>query len=225
MYTFESYATILNKVDIPENLKKLISNEPMFLKSTKDYVMENGGELIKFLIENLPDDWKDSEIAIDSRSHMLMKGMYPCIPAFHHDYVERSRVDGQPNYDTASYRSEHLLLLINADVSSTRFAVGTATYSEVEVGEKVYNNWHKETLEHLESGKLVEQFTPDCTWVQFDDISFHEGTKASKNGWRYFIRVSRFFDSVTAEPTGLPKIHNSIRKQVQVYLDDYSIGW
>ncbi len=222
---FDSNATKLNHVDVPSELKKGYNKEPMFLKSTKDFVMQHGGATTRFLLDNLPDDWKDSEIAIDTRYHMLMKGMFPCIPAFHHDYVERSRADGQPNYENPSYDSEHLLFLIGADVSSTRFAIGVGEYTDVPLGDKVYNAWHHETIAHLDNGVMYDYNVPDCTWVRFDDHSFHEGTKAPRNGWRYFMRVSRFTEHGKVTPISPPKIHNAIRTQVQVYLDDYSIGW
>jgi hypothetical protein len=66
-----------------------IKNEPMFFNCDLDFAWDNGGNITRSFISNLPYDWQDEGIVFDSRVHMLMPGWYPAIPGFHHDDVPR----------------------------------------------------------------------------------------------------------------------------------------
>jgi len=78
------------------------------------------------------------------------------------------------------------------------------------IGIKLY-----ESLDILNKQKEKD---PSNRLVYFDCDTFHTGTKAVKNGWRWFGRVSRNTDRVN-------KITNEIRKQAQVYLEFPMEGW
>lgn len=203
-----------------------IKKEPMFFNCDLEFAHKNGGEITKSFINNLPTDWKLSEVVFDSRVHMLMPGWYPSIPGWHHDDVPRPEIPvgqhfltaGQPDYDNTRYFSEHILGLVNADVCPTEFATGNCIMPKVEDGETVYKKWHIEVEMLIKSGKLELHEAKDRTLYQFDWQTFHTGTKAVKNGWRWFGRVSRNTDRVNT-------ITNEIRVNAQVYLEFPMEGW
>lgn len=203
-----------------------IKNETMFFNCDLAFAFDNGGPITRSFIMNLPDDWNNDQVVIDTRIHMLMPGWYPAIPGYHHDDVPRPDIPagqhfltaGQPDYDTPRYLSEHIIGLVNADVCPTHFATGRATFSEVPEGKTIYKHWHPEVLRHIEDGNLKQWEAPDRTLLQFNHATWHTGSKAVKNGWRWFGRVSRNTDRVK-------KITNEIRVNAQVYLEFPMEGW
>lgn len=203
-----------------------IKNETMFFNCDLEFAYDNGQEITKDFIDNLPEDWKKGEVVFDSRVHMLMPGWYPAIPGYHHDDVPRPEIAtgqhfitaGQPDYDNPRYLSEHILGLVNAQVAPTDFAIGSCTLSQIPDGDLIYRQWHKEVLELIDKGGMKRVQCPDRTLIQFDWQTFHQGTKAVSSGWRWFGRVSRNTDRTK-------KITNEIRRQAQVYMEFLMEGW
>lgn len=194
-----------------------IKNEPMFFNCTWQYAFDNGGEPTKEFLLALPSSLHNDKTIIDSRVHMLMKGWFPCIPGFHHDDVPRGiDTKGQPDYYNPSYRSNHALVLFNADVCPTEFALGETEFSEPNQHEIIYKEWHKEVINKINDGSLTSIKAPNNQIVYFNDRSWHQGTKAVENGWRLFIRASW---NTERKPT------NEIRRQVQVYMENPMEGW
>lgn len=194
-----------------------LKNEPMFFNCDLDFCQKNGGPITKSFLENLPDDWKNCNPVIDSRVHMLMKGWFPAIPGFHHDDVPRNTPNGQPNYDYPSYKSEHLTGLVNADISPTLFAIGKHTLAKVE-NSIVYKEWHPQIEKQIKDKVLLPLILDSGEYVQFNWQSMHTAQRAVKNGWRWFIRLSRNTDRQN-------RITNEFRRQVQVYLENPMEGW
>lgn len=70
-----------------------ISEEPMIFSGDPDFTYKNGGELTRLVLDELNRLGKTSECpnhlypVIDTRSHMLMKGMYPAIGGRHCDAI------------------------------------------------------------------------------------------------------------------------------------------
>lgn len=209
--------------DIPN---ELIKKEPMFFNSSLDYAYINGGKITKSFIDELPKEWQLSNVVFDSRVHMLMPGWYPSIPGWHHDDVPRPEIPvgqhfltaGQPDYENPRYHSEHILGLVNADICPTHFATGFCTMPTVEDGETIYKKWHDEVEKQIKEGKLELEVANDRTLYYFNWETFHTGTKAVGNGWRWFGRVSRNTDRIH-------KISNEIRVNAQVYLEFPTEGW
>jgi hypothetical protein len=202
-----------------------IKNAPMFFNCNIDFAYDNGGKIMEDFIEkfwkevknNSNVNWPDyDKVILDSRVHMLMPGWFPCIPGYHHDDVPRERSDGQPEYRNPSYRSKHAMAMYNGDICATEFALGKANFSEPEEHKIIYKNWHNEVIEKLNANELTLYKAPSNKIIFFDDRTWHQGTKAVANGWRYFIRVS--WDT-GRRPT------NEIRRQVQVYLENPMEGW
>jgi len=201
-----------------EFAKEEISNEPMFYRADRNFVMENGGVITKSFMESLPDDWKDIPVTIDSRVHMLMPNWYPCIPGMHLDDIPRTRADGQPDHETPTYDADHLMGLVNGDVAPTEFALGQIQLEIPPLGSIIYKEWHPQIMNAISDGLLQSFSAPSNQYIQFDNHSFHQGTGAVKSGWRWFIRVSR--NTARANDT-----KNEIRRQTQVYLEHPMEGW
>jgi hypothetical protein len=195
--------------------QEVIKNEPMFFNSNLDYAYNNGGPITKEFIDTLPWDWVRADPVLDSRVHMLMKDWYPCIPGWHHDDVPRTTLTGQPNYINPEYHSEHLLGLVNGDICPTKFLTTTVELSEPDIANTLYEIWHKE-IENIYPKMLLD--APSGIHVQFNNHTFHTGTKAKENGWRWFCRLSRNTDRQKS-------MTNEIRRQVQVYLENPIMGW
>lgn len=220
MYKFDS------KVRFGGQLRKFteveIKNETMFYSAKPSFAYMNGGPITRNFLEKFTEEhgkevMLSNEYCFDSRVHMLMEGWYPCIPGWHHDDIPRSRGDGQPNYQTPEYRPQHCLGLVGADVSATDFAVGRCELPHTDG--VVYRDWHPLVDGLVDSGQLSRVPVPDRTLAFFDDHAFHQGTKAVKNGWRWFGRITW--------NAGYPKRtrHNEIRRQVNVYMDNPMDGW
>lgn len=212
-FTFDSQISIGSA--LPDESVEEIKREPMLHKCDLDHALELGGKLTQLFIIMLPDSWKRSPLRIDSRTHMLMPGWFPCIPGWHHDDVPREREDGQPNYVNPSYKTEHIMALWG-DCSLTQFAVGKDDFPDVPLGNKFYKEWHLEVENKIEQGKLKRITIPERRMVFFDWQSWHQGMPATKNGWRFFIRATR---------GSLAKPHNETRNQTQVYMEDPMGGW
>ena len=193
-----------------------IKNEPMLFNCDLRHAVKLGGLITDNFLDIIPRDWFNAkDLIIDSRVHMLMPGWYPCIPGFHHDDVPREREDGQPNYINPSYRSEHIMAVIG-DCSLTEFAIGESEFPEVPLGEKYYKVWHPMVVDKIKTKELGSLKVPERRLCYFDWQSWHQGTAATKDGWRWFVRASRNTKRI---PT------NELRRQVQVYLESPMEGW
>lgn len=204
-FTFSSHTRFGSELDPAAQYE--IKREPMLFTCNLEHAVELGGALTS--------DWMGADLSIDSRVHMLMPGWFPCIPGWHHDDVPRERADGQPNYVDPSYHSEHIMALFG-DASLTEFAIGTAGFDDVPIGSVFYREWHSKVEEHIRDGKLSRIITPESRLINFDAHTWHQGTPATKSGWRFFIRATR---------NGNPKRANELRQQTQVYMPAPMAGW
>lgn len=201
-----------------------VKNEPMLFNCSLPSAYEQGGPITRAFIDQYLAENEDisewvynKEFVFDSRVHMLMKGWFPCIPGYHHDDVPRGK-DGQPDYLTPAYRSQHVMGLVNGDICPTQFAVGECELALPPEGEIIYKHWHREVEELIVRGDLVEQDAPSGVLVYFDDNAFHQGQRALDGGWRWFGRLSWRTDRAD-------HVTNEIRRQVQVYLEYPMEGW
>lgn len=212
----------------PEELSvDSLKNEPMLYSAGWDFAWENGGPLTqKFLwaIRHQADmDWFLGKIVdgggqcgpyhlvLDSRVHMLMKGMYPAIPGWHGDAFPRHAQYAQPDLEALNENVKHYTALFGAEdveVSQTEFLNHDLT-----VAYNPQNVWKS-------VNKAVEILEPE-TWrvknrvvYQFRQDNLHRAMPCENPGWRLFLRLS----IMTSKP------RNEIRHQVQVY-QPVGEGW
>ena len=203
----------------------ILKNETMLFSADYNFARRNGDIITQSFLDKLPEDWKKSKIKIDSRVHMLMNDWYPCIPGWHHDDIPRTRSDRQPNYEKLDYESEHIMMVVNADVAPTQFIVGEMNLDIPPVGSVIYDIWNREIntiIPHLNLFNIHLKEVEDCVVYHFDWQAFHRGTAAVKKGWRMFIRASRYSDDVAFQ---IRPYKNEIRRQAQVYLSALEAGW
>lgn len=221
----DSAAAAIRMSKMADHAENEVKNEPMLFNCNFEGASRLGGGLTLDFLSLLPDDWKDGPLVIDSRVHMLMKGWYPCIPGWHHDDVPRTRSDGQPNYGPGQARSEHIIALVNADICPTEFALGEAWFQEPPLGSVLYEKWHHDVEMMLDNRILRRVRYEDRQLIRFDDRTWHQGTAAVGNGWRFFIRASRYKDHKGNRiDRGNPRT-NEVRQQVQVYMNNPFKGW
>lgn len=205
--------------------QETVKNETMLFNCDLEHAKKLGGPITNKILKFLPSEWKAVPLVIDSRVHMLIPGWLPCIPGWHHDDVPRTRCDGQPNYGPGQLRSRHIICLINGDICPTAIATGSLDFEIPPPGRIIYRNLHPVVEDAIKTGKLNLTHAPSNRLIQFDDRTWHSGAASTGNGWRFFIRISRYFD-----PDGNPVQRgnartNEVRRQVQVYLDNVNGGW
>jgi hypothetical protein len=193
-----------------------------------DDAVRYGGEITRQAIQamNLRHDRKN--IIVDTKIHMLMKGMSPAIPGIHCDGAprdEHNNPQGKGLPDTLkqeklSDRSNRYHILITGTGCLTQFVSRPITLQiPSEPSEDVYNIISKQVRSMSEKDPTLLQDIPTCTVVQFDWFDLHTGVIASKKEWRYLIRVC---ESDFYEPQ--KDLRNVIRIQSQVY-SPYDFGW
>jgi hypothetical protein len=190
---------------------------PQFFRADYDMVYRRGGLLLRRLLEALPLAGQFKHISIDSRTHMLMPGMYPCIPGWHCDDFFRPTA-GQPdlaNITSVAPSVHHSVIFGNnalteyviepmllPDPSELLETDGRPIYA---VYHQMIESLHPKTRS-LEEGEIVT----------FGPLVFHRGVPATAPGWRHFLRVT---ESNHWEP------RNEIRTQSQVYLTENFHSW
>ncbi len=201
-------------------LQSDIKNEPMLFNCNLDHAIKFGGPITRAFIQCLPYSFIDGPLIIDSRVHMLMPGWYPCIPGWHHDDVPRTAPNGQPNYYD-SLRSQHVMMLVNGDICPTEFMLGTNEMEIPSPDKTLYEEWDREISKNMWMDRVS---CPDLSLIEFNDRTWHRGTPAVGNGFRFFIRASKHsVDGVRCVRGDGWK--NELRQQVQVYIDPINKGW
>ncbi|PXA91200.1 hypothetical protein DMC25_06505 [Caulobacter sp. D4A] len=220
--TFTGLSQFRVGASLPAFSQEEIAAETMLFSASPRFAYDNGGPITRAFLEAVNPDIDAIEGVLDTRVHMLMRGMWPCIPGWHLDDVPRTRPDGQPDLSNPD-NAQHVLALIGGEVSPTEFAVGTWSFPEVPVGSdrNVWDVYDEAVTNALAECSLVSVYAPSNRLVWFDSRAFHRGTSANAPGWRWFGRLS---NSRAAKAAGR-KPRNQIRSQVQVYLQDPRLGW
>ena len=202
----------------------LIKAEPMFFRASPQFAEDHGDLLTQDFLVAARGIWGSLDgCIVDSRHHMLMPGMYPCIPGWHTDDAPRdpNRWGGQPDIFNPEYETEHLLCIVDVGTESlTEFYKGfwepQQDYFEEQLKEG--RNFYRTAdallcamgfglhAQHVESGQVAE----------FNVHSWHRGQPAKQRGFRWFIRITR---------NSRHAVQNELRSNAQVYITDSSYGW
>lgn len=135
------------------------------------------------IICELPQEVKASpKWTVDVKVHMLMPGMWPCIPNWHFDNVPRDR----NNVQDFSKRVEGAFMwlwLSGNPLTEFRF----------------------NTLSGIRTYKVKAQ-----EWKRFDQWDEHRGTMSEAHQWRCMIRLSPFSILKPAEPKMWLRRHSQV---------------
>lgn len=201
------------KVNVP---KRIIQTMPCGLhRATLEQAIEYIPEL-ESLYSSLPKEVMD-DLTIDSESwvidikiHMLMKGMYPCIPNWHCDNVPRND-EGELQYGFVTPDSKPMYLWISAG-PATLFLKNGFTSSVQD---------HGELNTTIREAKFEHEEMPEQTWIKMDQLTPHRGQSAKEQTWRIFCRLTHksLIDDFMARQKVSP-----LRRHSQVYLP-YNFNW
>lgn len=192
-----------------------IAAEPMLFSADLVFALKNGGPLTKKALYALCEcGVPQSNLIIDTKSVMLMPGMYPAIPGWHCDNVLRRSNNGQPDLESLNSNIYNYSVSLSSSqtggVSRTEFLLNDA---ELEINEnRVWQSVDSAVNDNFPNNILS---VPDGNVMRFSQPTIHRATPATEKGWRFFFRAS--------EPNGKKPL-NEIRKQVQVYTD-INNGW
>jgi hypothetical protein len=209
---------IVSRLDMVPDCKRIIQ----FYRADLEFVIRRD-ETLRHIVNVLGSQGhlnKGKYVSIDSRTHMLMPGWYPCIPGWHCD--DFYRPDGQPDLENLP-PIQHYSVVFGADVATTEFiwtptefASPTEIYEVEDSEAPLYGYYNQFWNSRTSLDGVVKRKASSGELIQFSGLSFHRGLAAVKSGWRTFVRV-------TVSDHREPK--NEIRKQTQVYLTDPFKGW
>lgn len=198
-----------------------IAKEPGLYNCSYEAAMRLGGPITRSFLQAAATRWQHrvdvgAHLYFDSRTHMLMPGMYPAIPGWHLDDVPRNG-DGQPSFDVAGWdAADHLIGVVGADVSATEYM---REYREIEVLRE-----SKEQNVYAAMDATMKFCGPETGYIEdrhilaFTASCPHRAQPAEKRGWRWFGRL-------TYNPNRTNKPTNEVRTQSQVYLLSEGLGW
>ena len=195
----------------------IIEREPMLYQANVDFAYGAGGPLTKTVLDNLRAMIPQQEFAdlrVDTRSHMLMAGMYPCIPGWHCD----SFLEGDEQrrlYTPLDPLITNYMYL--SGEPATLFLVGR----DVECPVTERNHWG-DVSKWVEAQGLATVAVPTGQLVRFQGNELHRGAPhtGSNGHWRFFLRATSFPEGHQQRR----KWANKVRSQVQVYAD-VNAGW
>lgn len=207
------FPTDLKKIAKLDGLENVtIKDLPQFYRADFDFAYGKH-PAIDLILRSIQPHHEFKYMSIDSRSHMLMKEMYPCIPGWHcddfyRDSEEISAENNQPKLDKIMKEAPAIhYLVVLGDCSKTEFATTDLELpapTELPKDKPVYF-YYDEAIDN--KNIAIQQVEPE-TLYSFGPLCFHRGQAATKNGWRYFFRVTF---SNHREPK------NELRYQTQVY--------
>jgi hypothetical protein len=185
-----------------------------------DDAVRYGGEITRLALRAMNIRHDRKHVIVDTKIHMLMKGMSPAIPGWHTDGAPRDNTknpggSGKPDIFAQENdpRPNRYHLLVTGTGCLTKF-VNSPLYVPIpsEPSYEVYNMM-SQYVQDLTSKPVFRTMTvPSATVVEFDWWDIHTGVVASANEWRYLIRVA---ESDYYQPRS--DLREIIRMQSQVY--------
>ena len=190
---------------------------PQFFHADDDMVYRMGGTFLRHFLDRVPLTRRFRYISIDTRTHMLMPRMYPCIPGWHCDDFYRH---GGRQPDLGRVLEEAPSVHHSVVFGNTSLTEFVAEPIDLPAPDEIANPDDRPlySLYH----RLIEDLGPAVRQVRsgeivtFGPLAFHRGVQATERGWRHFIRLT--------ESDHFPPA-NEIRVQTQVYLTDPFYEW
>ncbi len=205
-----------------------VKNTFSLWNASLDDAIKYGGEVTRAALQtmNLRHDRK--YIIVDSKVHMLMKGMSPAIPGWHVDGAPRNALKNPQGTEAPNtfaqegdQRPNRYHILVTGKHCLTAFL--NVKNIEIPIPDKPsYDIYHlMSSYVHglvTKDESLIKEI-PSCTAVEFDWWDIHTGIIAKEKEWRYLIRVC---ESDYYEPQ--KDLREVIRLQSQVY-SPFNFSW
>ena len=207
---FKSDIQVVGEANI-EGIK--INGLPQLYRCDLEFAEAQNNPELNRLLKAFNLSGKYKYISIDTRSHMLMEGMFPCIPGWHcDDFYRTDDLNQQPDLERVHEVAPALHhMMVIGTCSRTEFLTEDLQAPGPEL---VQLDQGKNKPVYLWYDQMLESTQPKTMFVEpgkiytFGPTAFHRGTAATHNGWRYFIRIT---ESNHRQPK------NEIRYQTQVY--------
>lgn len=219
MLTFKSDLKHIAKLEVPSDLA--INRLPQLYRCDFEFARAQGSEALNKILAQFPTKSEFKYVSIDTRSHMLMAGMFPCIPGWHaDDFFRTEELGNQPDLDSVHGEAPSIhYMAVLGDCSRTEFVTYDVSffrsmkdiYTMIGHGQPIY----KYVDQELDKDKFETTLVEPNNIYSFGPTALHRGSAATHNGWRYFIRVTY---SNHREPK------NEVRYQTQVYTDG-RVSW
>lgn len=210
-----------------------IKNTNSLFRADYETAVRLGGDITRAALSvmNLSSNYK--HIVVDTKTHMLMPGMFPAIPGWHTDGVPRD-VNLSPSGSASSgqgtplihlqeaQRSPKYHLMVLGNSCNTLFLKNREINLNlgVDTGRDLYKNMTQEikamiNRSELETAEIETGFVYEWDWWEI-----HTAQAAKQRGWRYLIRVT---ETDYIEPSS--DLNVVMRNQQQVYVDVNAFGW
>jgi hypothetical protein len=221
---------------IDEPSTEVLRNTLGLVNSSAEDAIRYGGEVTKAALSVLPIKNNRKYVIVDVKVHMLKPGFSPAIPGWHTDGVPRGErlnplsneepdifaqdciSNGITKIDNTVLRPTHFHMLVTGQGCLTEF-IHAPRLSLEERSDWNTAKLYSDITEQVEALELPRVHVPSCAAVSFDWWDLHRGITATKNEWRYFIRVTE--TDLCHPETDLRKV---IRTQQQVYAPA-NFGW
>ncbi len=207
---FPTDLKLLKKLDGLDEID--VSKLPQLYRADMEFSRSFNNDAINIILRSLPEHPEYKYVSIDSRSHMLMKGMYPCIPGWHCDDFYRVTKEHQPSIDSVLTEApaQHYIIVLGEN-SRTEFLAGDI---DLPSPKELIEKYGEDKPYYLSYDEIIDEMAPPTVLLEskhlysFGPLCFHKGQAATENGWRYFMRITF---SNHREPK------NEVRYQTQVY--------
>ncbi len=190
---------------------------PQFFRADLDMVYRLGGPHLRRLM-SMPEvgRWTWRYVSVDSRLHMLMGGMWPCIPGWHcDDFYRPPATAPSPDLENVCTRAPSVhASIVFGGCSLTEFLAEPLTWTPRPRDPRGPLYRRADAFIRSRRRKTIV-VKPGEIW-RFSPLTWHRGNPATRNGWRYFLRIT---GSEHYEP------RNELRTQTQVYLTEPFAGW
>ncbi len=213
-----------------------VRNTPQLFNASLDDALKYGGDLTREAIGAMNLRLDKRHVIVDTKVHMLMPGFYPAIPGWHTDAAPRgpesnplnSQGPNPPNlFLQEENSSPRFHLLVTGEGARTDFIAERDI--DLLIPDEPDTSLYKRMTDYIkncsysfapaEYPKFTYITIPTCTVWEWNWWEVHTAVPATKNEWRFLIRVT---ETDYSEPES--NLRNIIRTQSNVYVPE-SFGW
>lgn len=192
-----------------------------------DDAIRYGGDVTRDAIQAMNLRFDRKHIVVDTKVHMLMPGWSPAILGWHTDGAPRDankNPQGKGEPDTFAQEGDDRFnryhILVTGTGCLTQYLNKPLSVPiPSEPSGAVYSEMSQFVQAHVKDHPEDVSTFPTCTVMEFDWWDIHTGVIATKNEWRYLIRVC---ETDYYEPR--KDLREVIRLQSQIY-SPVNFGW
>lgn len=180
---------------------------PLLRSCDLDYAFVHGGDIIRSIIADLPDEWKNSTTVVSAKVHHLVNTYYPAPKGWHSDiYLTGHGVTED------DLKIRHMNVWFGDDISRTEYISGKLYIPEYIFDLRGWDFWN--ALDRVGDDAVAKNLATIVSseqgeFIENDAETLHRATPSVGSGVRLFLKFN------TGEPV-VPS--NKIAKFSQVYI-------